>query len=83
MNINTFFNDVDLDINYNFFTETNRLDCKYFSLEEYLENLSSNKDLSIFSRNIGSFGRNFECLSGAFDNNDLQCKMYFSETGFK
>ena len=80
MNINNIFDDVDPDINYNFFTETNSLDCKYFSLEQYLENLSSNKDLSIFSHNIRSFGRNFECLSGAFDNNNLPCIMHFSET---
>ena len=83
MNINNLFNDADPDINYNFFTESNNLDCKYFSLEEYLENLSSNKFLSIFSHNIRSFGRNFECLSGAFDDYSLPCIMHFSETRFK
>ena len=80
--VNDIFNDIDPDNNYELFINSNAGRCSYFSLDHYLEKLSSNNSVSIVNYNLRSFNRNFESFFACFDGTKEPSILNLTETRF-
>ena len=57
--------DIDPDDNYDFFSSNTHPKCKYYTVSEY-NNLISSNSLCLVNSNIRSFNRNFDTLCSVF-----------------
>ena len=74
--------DLDPDLNYDFFTHSGHRNCLSTSLSQYLELSSSLKDLSIINFNIRSFHANFDRFSAWFSYVEMPSILVLTETWF-
>ena len=74
-------NNLDPDINYDFFNQSNNM-CNYFSINNYLTSLESRSNLPIINYNIRSFNRNFDSSFGTFSKECPPCVLNLTETRF-
>ena len=81
MNTSDMLNNLDPDINYDFFNQSSNM-CNYFSINNYLTSLESRSNLSIINYNIRSFNRNFDSFFGTFSKECPPCVLNLTETRF-
>ena len=73
--------DIDPDDNYDFFSSNTHPKCKYYTVSEY-NNLISSNSLCLVNSNIRSFNRNFDTLSSVFSDNKMPSIFCLTETRF-
>ena len=73
--------DDDSGEHYEFFSENNYPECKYYSVSEF-NNVYDKKYLSFMNCNIRSFNKNFDSLSSVFQNESLPSIFCLTETRF-
>ena len=81
MSASDIFNNLDPDLNYDFFSQYSNI-CNYYSINDYLTSLDSRSNLSIINYNVRSFNRNFESFFGNFSKECLPCVLNLTETRF-
>ena len=75
------FNNLDPDLNYDFFSQYSNI-CNYYFINDYLTSLDSRSNLSIINYNVRSFNRNFESFFGNFSKECPPCVLNLTETRF-
>ena len=82
MNEFQFDSDIDPTMNYDFFNDDLRYNCKSVSLTEYLNSFHNRSSFSILNYNIRSFNENFDKFSCGFRSHDLPHVLCLTETWF-
>ena len=75
------FDEVDPELQYNFFADANSI-CRYYDIQDYANIHGSQNSLSIVNYNIRSFNKNFDTFIGGFLPNNMPCIMNITETRF-
>ena len=73
--------DIDPDLNYDFFSDSSSTSCEYYNLREYLD-LSGFDKFTLLNHNIRSFNRNIDCLLACFPDENLPSILCLTETRF-